>query len=254
MNAHGWRGVHAVNAIAHGAGPETFADLATQEFQWSRSLVTILLKYTPLYFGKLPLRLKLQFAFCQLWYPLFSLLMLVMYLLPLVALWIDSNQVGVNYPDFIVRIFPVWIFVTGLVLWCSKQRWLRPGEAKVLSWEGTLFLFARWPWSLLGTISAVADWLRGRALDFRVTPKGGADAKPLPLRVLAPYAFLSMTSGISVLLLGNIKIALGFYAFAAANSLLYAILSMVIIVMHKRENLGGTALVSAGGHPASVIG
>ena len=252
MNAHGWRGVHAVNAIAHGAGPETFADLVTQEFQWSRSLVTILLKYTPLYFGKLPLRLKLQFAFCQLWYPLFSLLMFVMYLLPLVALSLDSNQVGINYPDFIVRIFPVWIFVTGTVLWCSKQRWLRPREAKVLSWEGALFLFARWPWSLLGTISAVIDSLRGRTLDFRVTPKGRADAKPLALRVLAPYVFLSITSGLPVLLLGNIKIAVGFYAFAAANSLLYAVLLMVIIIMHRRENPGGTAMVGAGAHPASV--
>jgi hypothetical protein len=135
--------------------------------------------------------------------------MLVMYLLPLVALSIDSNQVGVNYPDFIVRIFPVWIFITGTVLWCGKQRWLRPREAKVLSWEGALFLFARWPWSLLGTISAVVDWLRGRILDFRVTPKGRGDAKPLPLRVLAPYAFLSITSGLPVLLLGNIKIAVG---------------------------------------------
>ncbi len=47
MNAGGWRGVHAVDAIAHGLGPETFADLAVQEFQWSRSLVTILLQYTP---------------------------------------------------------------------------------------------------------------------------------------------------------------------------------------------------------------
>jgi cellulose synthase/poly-beta-1,6-N-acetylglucosamine synthase-like glycosyltransferase len=252
MNAHGWRGVHAVNAIAHGAGPETFADLATQEFQWSRSLVTILLKYTPRYFGKLPLRLKLQFAFCQLWYPLFSLFMLVLYLLPLVALWLDSNQVGVNYPDFIVRIFAVWIFVTGMAFWCRKQQWFRPAEAKVLSWEGALFLFARWPWSLFGTISAVVDWLRGRTLDFRVTPKGRAAAKPLPLRVLAPYAVLSITSGLPVLLLGNIKIAVGFYAFVAANSVLYAILSMVIIVMHRRENLGGSAMLSAGSHPATV--
>jgi hypothetical protein len=205
-----------------------------------------------LYFGKLPLRLKLQFAFCQLWYPLFSLLMFVMYLLPLVALSLDSNQVGINYPDFIVRIFPVWIFVTGTVLWCSKQRWLRPREAKVLSWEGALFLFARWPWSLLGTISAVVDSLGGRTLDFRVTPKGRADARPLALRVLAPYVFLSITSALPVLLLGNIKIAVGFYAFAAANSLLYAVLLMVIIIMHRRENPGGTAMVGAGAHPASV--
>src|SRR5215813_4545837 len=49
MNAHGWRGVHAFNAVAHGDGPTTFADLITQEFQWSRSLVTILLQYSPIY-------------------------------------------------------------------------------------------------------------------------------------------------------------------------------------------------------------
>lgn len=236
MNAHGWRGVHAVNAIAHGAGPQTFGDLATQEFQWSRSLVTILLKYTPLYFGKLPLRLKLQFAFCQLWYPLFSALMLIMYLLPLAALLFDSNLVGVNYPDFFVRISSLWIVLSGMAFWWSKQQWLRPVEAKVLSWEGTLFLFARWPWSLIGTIAAVRDWMRGSTLDFRVTPKGRTAAEPLPLRVLAPYAFLSVASGLPVLLLSNVKIAVGFYVFAAMNSLLYAILLLVIIVMHRREN------------------
>jgi cellulose synthase/poly-beta-1,6-N-acetylglucosamine synthase-like glycosyltransferase len=66
MNAHGWGGVHAVNAIAHGDGPETFADLATQEFQWSRSLTTILLRYSPRYLGALSWRLKFQFL-CQSW-------------------------------------------------------------------------------------------------------------------------------------------------------------------------------------------
>jgi cellulose synthase/poly-beta-1,6-N-acetylglucosamine synthase-like glycosyltransferase len=236
MNAHGWRGVHAINAIAHGAGPQTFGDLATQEFQWSRSLFTILLKYTPLYFGKLPLRLKLQFTFCQLWYPLFSVLMLTMYLLPLAALWFDSNLVGVNYPDFFVRISLVWVLLTGMAFWWSNQQWTRPVEAKVLSWEGTLFLFARWPWSLIGTIAAVGDWMRGATLDFRVTPKGRTAVEPLPLRVLAPYAFLSIASGLPILLLSSVKIAVGFYVFAAANSLLYAILLLVIVIQHRREN------------------
>jgi cellulose synthase/poly-beta-1,6-N-acetylglucosamine synthase-like glycosyltransferase len=46
MNAYDWRGVHALDAIAHGDGPRTFADLATQEFQWSRSVVMILLQYS----------------------------------------------------------------------------------------------------------------------------------------------------------------------------------------------------------------
>jgi cellulose synthase/poly-beta-1,6-N-acetylglucosamine synthase-like glycosyltransferase len=237
MNAHGWRGVHALNAIAHGAGPQTFGDLATQEFQWSRSLFTILLKYTPLHFGNLPLRLKLQFAFCQLWYPLFSVLMLLMYLLPLAALWLDTNMVGVNYPEFLVRISLLWIVIFGMAFWWRKQQWLRPYDVKMPNWEGALFLFARWPWSLIGTVAAVRDWMCGNNLEFRVTPKGRAAAKPLSVCVLAPYAFLSLASGLPpILLLGHVKVAIGFYLFAAVNSLLYAFLLLVIIVMHRREN------------------
>jgi cellulose synthase/poly-beta-1,6-N-acetylglucosamine synthase-like glycosyltransferase len=237
MNAHGWRGVHAMNAIAHGAGPQTFADLVTQEFQWSRSLFTILLKYTPLYFGKLPIRLKLQLVFCQLWYSLFSTLMLVMYSFPLVAIILDSNLVGVNYPDFFAWISPIWIALVVMAFWWRKQQWLRPVEAKVLSWEGTLFLIARWPWSLIGTIAAVVDWMRGGTSEFRVTPKGRPAAEPLPLRVFAPYAFLSAASSLPpLLLLSKVKIALGFCLFAGINGLAYAVLLLVITVMHRREN------------------
>jgi cellulose synthase (UDP-forming) len=250
MNAHGWHGVHALNAIAHGAGPQTFADLATQEFQWSRSLVTILLKHTPLYFGSLPFRLKLQFAFCQLWYPLFSVLMMIMYLIPLVALFLDSNMVGVTYPDFFAHITLLWIILSTMAFWWKKRQWLRPTDVKMPNWEGMLFLYARWPWSLIGTIAAVRDWIRGSVLDFRVTPKGRIAAEPLPLRVLAPYAFLSLLSGLPILLLSNVKVAVGFYFFASTNSALYAFLLLVIIVMHRREN--PNAIATLGLSPASV--
>jgi cellulose synthase (UDP-forming) len=236
MNAHGWRGVHAINAIAHGAGPQTFTDLVTQEFQWSRSLTTILLKYTPLYFGRLPIRLKLQFAFCQLWYPLFSLLMLVMYLLPLAALFLDTNLIGVTYPSFFAHISFLWIVLCVMSFWWRKQQWLRPSDVKMPNWESTTFLCARWPWSLIGTIAAVRDWTQGNTLDFRVTPKGRASAEPIPFRVLAPYVFLSLASGLPIVFLSNIKVAVGFYLFAGVNSALYALLLVVIIVMHRREN------------------
>ena len=58
MNAGGWKGVHAIDAIAHGEGPRTFADLAIQEFQWSRSLVTILLRYSKDYVPSLSGKLQ----------------------------------------------------------------------------------------------------------------------------------------------------------------------------------------------------
>jgi cellulose synthase (UDP-forming) len=242
FNAHGWRGVHAIDALAHGRGPQTFGDLVAQEFQWSRSLVTILLRYTPRYFGSLPTKLKLQFGFCQLWYPLFSLTMLLMYCLPIFALLNDKNMVGVAYSEFFVRFSLVWVTLIFIAFRWRVHKFIRPVEANIFSWEGTLFLFARWPWTLLGSAAAIKDWLTGTTSDFRVTPKAYAAAPPLPFRLIAPYAFLSVASGLPVILLNGIEKARGFFIFATVNCTLYAILLLVIVIRHWKENPGSLAI------------
>ena len=38
LSTAGWHGAFAINAEAHGDGPNTFAAMLVQEFQWSRSL------------------------------------------------------------------------------------------------------------------------------------------------------------------------------------------------------------------------
>ncbi|CDM61734.1 MULTISPECIES: glycosyltransferase family 2 protein [Rhizobium] len=237
MNSYGWRGAHALDAIAHGDGPRTFADLVTQEFQWSRSLVMLLLQYSPRFVRPLPARLKFQFLFSQFWYPLFSFFMALMFLLPITALLTGDNLVGVTYPDFLSHFLP-----QSLMLIFMAYRWrasgtYRPYNAKILSFENTLFVFARWPWALAGTLAAVRDWSTGSFVDFRVTPKGAADVDPLPFRVLAPYGFLALTSVLPVLLVPNASDATrGFYVFAIFNAAIYALLLLVIVVQHAREN------------------
>ncbi len=236
MNAHGWRGVHAIDAIAHGDGPRTFADLVTQEFQWSRSLMTILLQYSPKYVSRLPARLKFQFIFSQLWYPLFSVFMAIMFAMPVAALLFDANFVDVAFPDFFAHSLPISAILVVLALRWKAQGWYRTASAKVLSWEGVLFLFARWPWSLAGTLAAIHDWARGSVVQFRVTPKGDNPASPLLFRVLAPYAALSLVSALPALMLNGVEAARGFYVFASLNAGLYALLLLVIIIQHAREN------------------
>ncbi len=236
MNAAGWRGVHAIDAIAHGDGPQTFADMVTQEFQWSRSLVTVLLQYTPRYLPSLSTRLKAQFLFCQLWYPLFSMFMALIYILPIVALVSGVNFANVTYPQFFMHFVPI-----SLVLIFMGYRWrsggsYRPVNGKILSWEKMLFCYARWPWVFAGTITALRDWVAGSSVEFRVTPKGTDSAGPLPVRVLMPYAFLSGISASAVLLLGHVGTANGFYIFAIFNAGLYATLLLVIVLKHISEN------------------
>lgn len=237
MNSYGWRGVHALDAIAYGDGPQTFADLVTQEFQWSRSLMMILLQYSPKLVRTLPLRLKFQFLFSQFWYPLFSLFMALMFALPIIALVVGENFVAVTYPDFLSHYLPQAVLLIVLAYRWRSSGTFRPYDAKVLSFEMTLFLFARWPWALAGTLAALRDWSTGSFVDFRVTPKGSSDVDPLPLRVLAPYGVLAVLSILPVLLIPDASdSSRGFYIFAIVNAAIYTVLLLVIVVQHAREN------------------
>jgi cellulose synthase (UDP-forming) len=236
FKAAGWRGVHALDAIAHGDGPNTFADLVTQEFQWSRSLVTVLLKYTPQYLGKLSLRLKFQFLFAQLWYPLYALAMAVGFLLPIIALSFKITFVNIAYPAFLIHVLPTTFVLVALAFQWRGYGVYRPINAKVMSWETIIFVFARWPWMLLGSAMAVRDWLTGSYVDFRVTPKGADAVGPLPARVLLPYAVLSLLSALPAILIPNVEEASGFYIFAIINATTYAVVFAVAVVQHAHEN------------------
>lgn len=236
MNAFGWRGVHALDAIAHGDGPRTFGDLVTQEFQWSRSIAMILLQYSPGLIGRLPPRLKFQFLFSQFWYLLFSLLMLTLFAMPIIALLRGENFVAVTYPDFLTHFLPFSLMLIVIAYRCRATGTFRPNDAKILSWEGTLFHLARWPWALAGTIAALHNWMTGSFVDFRVTPKGNSEVDPLPMRVLAPYAVIALGSALTVLLVKDAGDSRGFYLFAIVNSLIYTLLLVVILIQHGREN------------------
>ncbi|MBS7543928.1 glycosyltransferase [Ancylobacter oerskovii] len=236
MNAQGWRGVHAIEAFAHGDGPCTFADLATQEFQWSRSLVTILLRYSPQLLPRLPGRLRFQFLFCQFWYPLYSGIWALLFLMPAVALATGEPFANVTYIDFVVHYAPMSVVLLLMVWRWRANGWLRPVDSRLMSWEEILFVLAKWPWSLLGTLYALRDWMTGSFVDFRVTPKGKGGVAPVPLRVLAPYAAISALSAAAALVFGDAGSASGFYVFAIVNALLYALLVAVILVRHRLEN------------------
>ncbi len=236
MNANGWRGVHAVDAIAHGAGPANFADMIIQEFQWSRSLMTILLQHTPRYIAGLPLRLKFQFVFCQLWYGLFSLFMAMMFLLPISALCFGVRFADVTYPAFLGHVIPSAVAMTWLAYRARNDGLLRPYDAKVISWERAFVIFAKWPWVLYGCAMAVLDSITGRFVDFRITPKGDGSQSLLPLRVLSPYFVLAVASLVPVIAFSDIDEARGFYLLAIFNAVAYSALLALIVIKHKQEN------------------
>lgn len=246
MNAAGWRGLHAIDAIAHGDGPETFADLAVQEFQWSRSLMTILLRYTPQVLTKLPPRLRFQFLFSQVWYPLFQSFMLLTFIMPLVALASGLPFANVTWPEFMIHSLPIaGVLIPFAIFWRASGTY-RPADAKLLSWEGIAFFLLRWPWAAAGCMLAVRDHLTRDFVDFRITPKGKAGSRAFPFRIVAPYVLLA---SVSTLIIAMTELgarhgqgsAQGFYIFAMMDVSIYLGGCMLIMVQHMREN-GVTAL------------
>ncbi|WP_313614457.1 glycosyltransferase family 2 protein [Agrobacterium sp.] len=236
MNAGGWRGVHALNAIAHGDGPSTFTDLAVQEFQWSRSLVTILLQYSKDYVPALPAKLKFQFLFSQIWYPLFSLVMAMMFAMPVIALMAGHPLVNVSYPEFMLHFLPSILMLTVFTFFWRATGTFRPHDARPFCWETFAFLFLRWPWSLAGCLIAVRDRITGSFVDFRITPKGGAKVGSLPIRIMAPYIALAAFTALVMYLAPDSRSTQGFYIFAAMNVTVYAFLVLLLMFRHASEN------------------
>lgn len=235
LNAGGWRGAHAIDAIALGDGPGTFADMITQEFQWSRSLMSLLLRYTSNYYADLPHALKFQFVFSQMWYPLFALFMALTFTLPILALIFDMRWADVTYPAFLLHALPTGIALIVIAAMFRRDRLFRPFDARVLSWEKLLFPIAQWPWVLWGCSVAVFDRLSGRFVDFRITPKGQTDGAVLPWRAVLPTFGLAVISLGVVIGIDDVTDAAGFYVLAFANAALYSALFLVIVVKHLQE-------------------
>jgi cellulose synthase (UDP-forming) len=235
MNSHGWQGVFAFDAEAHGDGPACFADFLVQEYQWSRSLTAVLLSITPRYWKGLPPHLKFQFLFSQVWYPIFGLTIAIGILLPVLALINDEPWVDVNYIEFLGRYFLLTITCVMPVAWVGSNGWFRPRHAPVMSWQTFLFQFARWPWILSGVCNAFISWILRKELPFRVTPKGVNAPKPLPFKILYPYLVISIISATCVILLDRVDKAQGYYFLSLLNSLVYVGISCSIVWLHVKE-------------------
>ena len=236
LNAGGWRGVHAIDAIALGDGPANVADMVTQEFQWSRSLMTLLLSHTGRYFQDLPMRLKFLFIFCQSLYLMFALTSLMLYLVPVIAILGDLRFANVTYPGFVAHAAPQAVLL-GLIAWRIKaEGHFRPFDAPLISWEKALFLLLQWPWVLWGCLMAIKDRVTGTFVDFRITPKGKDAQSHLPLRVLGVYCVLASCATLPVLLSENLRNAQGFLLLSLINAFLYTAIVVVIVWHHFRQN------------------
>jgi cellulose synthase (UDP-forming) len=234
--AHGWRGIHSIDAIANGDGPATFTDGMVQEFQWARSLVMIFLGITPRYLGRMPFSLQFQFLFGQLWYFCFGGVLLGTYLLPLLALVLGISFAHVGYVEFLLWSAPPTAASLAVIHWIKKQGLLRPANAKVLSWEVVLFQLARWPWVISAIIDAAKCTFSKATLEWKITPKGKGDRPGIQSTMLMPYLFIVAGSLLATIFHPPSHYTMGYFYLTLFNILTYLALLATIVACHNFEN------------------
>jgi cellulose synthase (UDP-forming) len=235
LNSAGWQGAFAHRAEAHGDGPHTFAAMVTQEFQWSRSLVTLLLGLVPAHMGRLSWRLRSRFLFALTYYPLLAATTLSGLLLPPIAAVTGVPWVHVDYVQFLLHwlAIPLWLVLITVLL--RRRGLLRPHRSPLLSWENCLYVLSRWPWIAWGVVAAGLQRVRPRQVGFAVTPKSRDGLEPLPTRLVLPY--LAITVGLSTAaLVGEVSTrAAGYVLLCLLGSLTYAVVSLAVPLLHARE-------------------
>ncbi|MGX1886610.1 glycosyltransferase family 2 protein [Streptomyces sp. NPDC055287] len=235
INSAGWQGAFAIDAEAHGDGPITFAAMATQEFQWSRSLAVMLFGLVPRHLRRLRGWLRVRFLLALFFYPLLALTSTAGLALPPVAAVTGLAWINVNYFEFLGHFWAMSVWMTFMAVMLRRRGLLRPPDAPVLSWENWLFSLSRWPFVAWGVGAAVLQKLRPRTIVFKVTPKKRDGLEPLPLRLVAPHLLITATLS-SAAVIGELTgPAAGYVFLCMVGALSYAVVTLAISGLHVVE-------------------
>ena len=235
LNAAGWHGSFAINAEAHGDGPNTFSAMLVQEFQWSRSLATVLLGLVPRNLFRLPWRLRFRFLYALLFYVLLVTTTLGGLALALTAAVTGRPWVSVNYVAFLLRWWSISIWLVLITLLLRRRGLLRPQNAPILSWENWLYALTRWPFVAWGICAAAIQRLRPRPVTFKVTPKEAGGLERLPFRLMIPYVAISVASSAAALVGEATNNAAGYVFLSILGGAMYAVVSVAVPVLHASE-------------------
>lgn len=245
ITSAGWKSAFAHNAEAHGEGPYNFHSMATQEFQWSRSLMTLLMDTLPTHLRRLSWTLRIRFLLAFSYYPLLSVAMPVGLALPVVAAVSGVAWVSVEYFDFLARWAMAELALIPLILFVRNRKLLRPQDAPILSWEGCMFVLVRWPFVLCGVLTAIVQKLRPTPVIFRVTPKTTEGLELLPMRFTLPFCAISASLSVAAIVGEMTTRAYGYILLCIAGAVCYAAVALAVPLLHAAES-SRTAGVSLG--------
>jgi len=235
LNAGGWQGVFAIRAEAHGDGPPTFAAMLVQEFQWSRSLTTLLYGLVPRNVGRVPWLLRVRFLYVLLYYTLLATTIVVGLTLSPIAAVTGMPWVNVDYVGFLAHWWSLSACLLLLIAVLRRRGLLRPARPPIISWENWLYCLSRWPFIAWGVVSAVVQRFRPQQITFKVTPKGAGGLEPLAARLILPYLTVSAVMAAAAVTGELTTRAAGYVFLCTVAAITYAVVTFAVCLLHAGE-------------------
>ncbi|WP_033318250.1 glycosyltransferase family 2 protein [Streptomyces yerevanensis] len=235
FNSAGWQGAYAIDAEAHGEGPFTFADMAKQEFQWSRSLAGLLFGMLPLHIRRVRGRKRVRFAYMLSYYPLLGPTTVAGLALPPIAAMTGQPWLKVNYLAFLGHFWAMSACLLLLLFLLRRRCLLRPPNAPIMSWECWLYGLTRWPFVAWGAFAAFIQRVQPRQVFFRVTPKARSGLNHLPMRLVLPFLIITAVLSVAAIVGEMTTPQAGYVLLCIIGSGVYAVVSLTVPVLHMRE-------------------
>ena len=236
MQSGGWDGAFAIDAEAHGDGPETFDDMITQELQWSRSLGTVLTRWAPSKFGTVPWKARARMSFALFFYLVQGLVCLLSVTLPSIGALNGVTWGNTSFGEFYIHMWLPSLFLMLVLGWLRHCGVMRPTDAKLWSWDLALFQVVRWPWTTWGFFQGMWAGRKEMPKPFKVTPKGLTGARPLSLKMLSPLLVLAVAPAVVLAVVPDIWPVVGLAMVLAMQAVLYVVASAAVIVRHVVAN------------------
>lgn len=236
-NANGWEGAFARNAIAHGYGAVGVGDSMLQEYQWALVGLRAMFLVTPKHFLKLNWKVKIQFLVWELWYPILTIVTLISYFLPVVALMIQNPIVAVEGYGFLWHYIPLFLISIGYAIWLRALNHLRPIIGWQVSWETAIFQILQFPWIALGVLEGLKQVVFGLPPAKIIITDKSEKVKGLSYIFFLPHFVIIILNLWAILTTTNAGDAFGYFWFSFAVVASHVISLILAAILTIKESM-----------------
>ena len=240
MNAHGWKGGFARNAIAHGMGAVGVKDSMHQEYQWALVGTRAAMLVIPEIFHNFKTTIKFQSLVWILWYPALSFITSISLLFPAYAIIFNRRVMETNSLAFWILYISLNLSFIGYLMTLKANKQLRPINSWAMSWETMIFQLLQFPWILIGVVEGFYQTLIGfnpiaDSQNVKITDKT-ASVRGIEFSYFLPHFIIIIINLLVILLFKKGPQNIGYMWFAWLNAFSYSFSVFLGVILSIYES------------------